>query len=133
MEYSVVEKVPDAFLVTYSKVSIGDPMTLVPDPNFQIEPYRHRLPLVTECPRNNFNAKFDALGVLTVQTLSKNWDFRAVVLNLFYSTFLFKICGCINIARFYFFISLCLSFVSICLPPSVCVSLLASITLCISV
>jgi hypothetical protein len=42
---------PDAFLVTNSKVSIGDSMSLVPDPNFQIESYRHRLPSVTKCPR----------------------------------------------------------------------------------
>jgi hypothetical protein len=42
---------PDAFLVTNSKVSIGNPMSLVPDPNFQIESYRHRLPSVTKCPR----------------------------------------------------------------------------------
>jgi hypothetical protein len=42
---------PNAFLVTNSKVSIGDPMSSVPDPNFQIELYRHWLPSVTKCPR----------------------------------------------------------------------------------
>ena len=42
---------PDAFLVTDSKVIIGDSMSSVPDLNFQIELYRHWLPSVTECPR----------------------------------------------------------------------------------
>jgi hypothetical protein len=42
---------PDAFLVTDSKVIIGDSMSSVPDLNFQIKLYRHWLPSVTECPR----------------------------------------------------------------------------------
>ncbi len=46
---------PDAFSVTDSKVSIGDPMSSVPDPNVQIESYRHRLTSVTECPRVKFD------------------------------------------------------------------------------
>ncbi len=44
---------PDAFSVTDSKVGIGDPMSSVPNPNVQIESYRHRLPSVTACPRLN--------------------------------------------------------------------------------
>ncbi len=36
--------VPDKFPVTDPKVSIGNSMTSVADPNFQINLYRHRLP-----------------------------------------------------------------------------------------
>jgi hypothetical protein len=34
-----------------ANLTFGDPMPSVPDPNLQIELYRHRLPSVTECPR----------------------------------------------------------------------------------
>jgi hypothetical protein len=34
-----------------ANLTIGYRMPSVPDPNLQIESYRHRLPLVTECPR----------------------------------------------------------------------------------
>jgi len=43
--------VPYKFLVTNSNDCNGDLMTSAADPNFQIEPYHHQLPLVTECPR----------------------------------------------------------------------------------
>jgi hypothetical protein len=43
--------VPNAFLVNSSKAGIGYLMPSVPDPNLQIEPYHHRQPSVTECPR----------------------------------------------------------------------------------
>jgi hypothetical protein len=46
-----IDEGPDAFLVTDSKVIIGDSMSSVPDLNFQIKLYRHCLPSVTECPR----------------------------------------------------------------------------------
>ncbi len=58
--------VPDTFLVTNSKVSIGDPMTSVTDSKVSIESYCHRLPSVTECSRlrnshNIFPVNFVAL------------------------------------------------------------------------
>ncbi len=45
--------VPNNFLFADSKVGISDTMTSVPDPNLQIKPYHHWLPLVTEYPRVN--------------------------------------------------------------------------------
>jgi hypothetical protein len=36
---------------TDANLTISDPIPSVPDPNLQIELYRHRLPSVTECPR----------------------------------------------------------------------------------
>jgi hypothetical protein len=37
-----------------ANLTIGYPMPSVPDPNLQIEPYHHRLPSATKCPRLNF-------------------------------------------------------------------------------
>jgi hypothetical protein len=42
---------PDILTVTDGKVSIGYPIASVVDVSIRIEPYRHRLWLVTECPR----------------------------------------------------------------------------------
>jgi hypothetical protein len=53
---------PDAFSVTDSKVSIGELMSSVLDPNFQIESYHHWLPSVTKCPRlDSFKKKSQQL------------------------------------------------------------------------
>jgi hypothetical protein len=50
-----IGQIPDTLPVTHGKVSIGDPMISTTDSKVSIEAYRHWLPLVTECPRLNFN------------------------------------------------------------------------------
>ncbi len=52
--------IPNKILVTDSKVGIGNSMSSVADPNFQIESYRHRLPLVTKCPMAICTPKFSS-------------------------------------------------------------------------
>ena len=50
--------VPDKISLTHSKVGIDDPMISVTNLNLHIEPYRQRLPSVTEYPRLKTNTIF---------------------------------------------------------------------------
>ena len=62
--------VPDTLSVTVSKVSTGNLMTSVADPNFQIELFCHRLPLVTECPRVSFLSILHRKTILIITYVS---------------------------------------------------------------